>query len=54
MAFTFKTVMKINAEDCQPLCAETPQADGLAPERGEVCPAEKQRRDAWVWEHSLP
>lgn len=33
MPFSLKTVMKINAKVCQPLCSKTPGAEGQSPER---------------------
>lgn len=33
MPFSLKTVMKINAKVCQPLCSKLPRAEGQSPER---------------------
>lgn len=54
MPFSLKTVMKMNAGVCQPLCAKTPGAEeGQSPGREARC-VQPGNKDAWIWEQVFP
>lgn len=53
MPFNLKTVMKMNAKVCQPLCAKTPGAEGQSPGSEARC-VQPENRGAWIWEQVLP